>query len=449
MPKVAIFFAFLLISPLLTNSHAFPIDQFTSLDDTVDSIIHNSDIIDVDSDFFLENNFKRYLIFGSNLPQTNVLKNNSLYGIQSDHGFFYVSVLAEKTASNLIAQGYNVIEDSKLDFHTSDQTISDVSRIGEITGSTVAKEKYNATGNDIVIAVVDTGVDFSNPDIQHSLARDELNRPLMLDPDGQGIILTNATFYANISQYDTIRNYTKPLLDNVTSSVYLTRDGAFLDIFQKGDGTTIQVYNSLFPQFGNSVIFNGTLSNDMKIGNSPTDFIKSKSGVYHLGVMYQGGLFGKIQVVPILVVDSITSGVYDTIIPDLSTSWQDYTKDDLDSTKSNYDFDFTDETPIVLGSGNEFLVFDSDNDGKNDYSAGTFGAQVLDVYGVIKNNSANIDDSLNAINGTLLPPIDSEGNFFGVMTDFMGHGTASAARIARTASDIINSTSVNPDRFIV
>jgi len=70
MPKVAIFFVFLLIFPLLTNSHAFPIDQFTSLDDIGDSIIHNSNIIDVDSDFFLENNFKRYLIFGSNLLQT-------------------------------------------------------------------------------------------------------------------------------------------------------------------------------------------------------------------------------------------------------------------------------------------------------------------------------------------------------------------------------------------
>ena len=160
MPKVAIFFVFLLFSPFLTNSYAFPVDHFTSLDDTGDLIIHNSDIIDIDSDFFLENNFKRYLIFGSNLPQTDVLKNNSLYGIQSDHGFFYVSVLAEKTASNFIAQGYNVIEDSKLNFHTSDQIISDVSRIGEITGSTIAKQKYNSTGNDIVIAIVDTGVDY-------------------------------------------------------------------------------------------------------------------------------------------------------------------------------------------------------------------------------------------------------------------------------------------------
>jgi len=105
MPKVAIFFVFLLISPLLTNSYAFPIDQFTSLDDAGYSIIHNSDIIDVDSDFFLENNFKRYLIFGSNSPQTDILKNNSLYGVHSIHGFFYVSVLAEKTASNLLHKG--------------------------------------------------------------------------------------------------------------------------------------------------------------------------------------------------------------------------------------------------------------------------------------------------------------------------------------------------------
>lgn len=65
-------------------------------------------------------------------------------------------------------------------------------------------------------------------------------------------------------------------------------------------------------------------------------------------------------------------------IPDLSTSWEDYTRFDLESgQKPKYDFDFTDEKPIVLGSGKEFLVYDSNNDGKNDYSAGTIGAQVF------------------------------------------------------------------------
>jgi len=431
---------FLLFSPISIHAISFEGENF--FDNSENKIIFDSKIIDVDSDFFLENNFKRYLIFGSTSLQDNLLKNNSMYSVQSDHGFFSISLLSEKTASSLISQGYYVVEDSKLDFHKSEQIISDVSRIGDITGSTITKQKYNSTGNDIVIAIVDTGVDFSNPDIQHSLARDEFNRPIMLDPDGQGIILTNATFAANISQYDTIRNFTKPIMENVTSSVYHTRDGVFLDISQEGKDTTIQVYNSFFPQIGSSIIFNGTLSNDMKIGKSVTDFIKSQSGIYHLGVMYQGGLFGKIQVVPVLVVDSISSGVYDTVIPDLSTSWQDYTRENSNSNQK-FDFDFTDESPITLGSGNEFLVFDYDDDGKNDYSAGTIGANVLDVYGVIKNNSTTIDDSLNAINGTLLPPIDPNGNFFGVMTDFMGHGTSSAASITSRGHetyDIYNDT---------
>ena len=63
---------------------------------------------------------------------------------------------------------------------------------------------YNVTGKNIKIAIIDTGVDFSNLDMQHSLARDDENIPIMLDADGQGLILTNATFAANIDQYGTI-----------------------------------------------------------------------------------------------------------------------------------------------------------------------------------------------------------------------------------------------------
>ena len=444
MLKLALLFAFLLFSLILGNSYALPFDELSSFDDSQNQIIFNSNIIDIDSNFFSENNFKRYLIFGSNSLPNNNLNNNSLYGIKSDHGFFSVSVLSPESASSLVSQGYNVIEDSQLDFHLSEKIIPDASRIGQITGSSTAMQQYNASGNDIVIAIVDTGVDFSNPDIQHSLARDELNYPMMLDPDGQGIILTNATFTAYINEYGTIKNYEKEIPSNMTSSVYFTRDGVFLDMSQGGSGTTIQVYNSFYPQFGDSIIFNGTISHDMKIGNGVNDYIKSASGVYHFGVMYQGEFLNKIQVVPVLVVDSTIAEVYDTIIPDLSTSWADYKIDNFKSnSKSNYDFDFTDETPITLGSGNEFLVFDSDNDGKNDYSAGTFGAQVLDVYGVIENNSTMIHDSLNAINGTLLPPLDSDGNFFGVMTDFMGHGTSSASSITSRGHetyDIYNNT---------
>ena len=81
----------------------------------------DSDIIQVDSNFFSENNFKRYIIFGANLPNSDFLKNNSIYGINSDSGFFYISVLSEKSASSLASQGYTVIEDFQLDFHSTDE----------------------------------------------------------------------------------------------------------------------------------------------------------------------------------------------------------------------------------------------------------------------------------------------------------------------------------------
>ena len=39
-----------------------------------------------------------------------------MYHVNSDAGFFSVSVLSEKSASGLISQGYHVVEDFKLDF---------------------------------------------------------------------------------------------------------------------------------------------------------------------------------------------------------------------------------------------------------------------------------------------------------------------------------------------
>jgi len=196
----------------------------------------------------------------------------------------------------------------------------------------------------------------------------------------------------------------------------------------------------MFPMYGNTPLLNGTLSEDMKIGKDKHDYIESKSGVYHLGVMFQGTP-RQPQVVPVLVVDSKTSGIYDTIIPDMSTSWQDFTNTS-DNKKPEFDFDFTDDVLHIIGDGNEFLVYDYDDDGKFDYSAGTLGAQVLDIYGVI-NNKSNINENFGAINGTLLPPIDQSGQFFGVMTDVFGHGTASAGTIVSKGLqeyDIYNNT---------
>ena len=391
-----------------------------------------------------EQQLKRYLIFGKgSSSELGNIKTD--YSISSSNGFFSIIVIPENTISIFQSKGFHVIEDFQLDFHSkyiSKDNVSQISTIGNIANSERVHSLYNVTGNNVKIAIIDTGVDFSNLDMRHSVARDEQNIPIMLDPDGQGLILTNATFAANIDQYGTIKNFTKSAKYETTSDVYVkSRDGGvFLNIAQNGDETSLLVYNSMFPMYGNTPLLNGTLSEDMKIGKDKHDYIESKSGVYHLGVMFQGTP-RQPQVVPVLVVDSKTSGIYDTIIPDMSTSWQDFTNTS-DNEKPEFDFDFTDDVSHIIGDGNEFLVYDYDDDGKFDYSAGTLGAQVLDIYGVI-NNKSNINENFGAINGTLLPPIDQSGQFFGVMTDVFGHGTASAGTIVSKGLqeyDIYNNT---------
>jgi len=186
-------------------------------------------------------------------------------------------------------------------------------------------------------------------------------------------------------------------------------------------------------------VINGTVSNDYKIGKDSRHYIVSKSGVYHFGIIYETvtqGQTSRLQLVPVLVVDSKIPGLYNTIIPDMSDSWKDFVKFD-NPFLSPYDFDFTDETPITLGNGKEFLVYASHQNGNPDYSAGTVGARVLDLYGVFS-NATKIDKKIGAVNGTLLPPLDPKGNFFGVMYDFGGHGTATAASIVSQGKQAYN-----------
>lgn len=447
---LAVFFGVLFFS-LLASSYAF-IESEKITPKPI--IVQIPEIVQIPPEITQDHKLSRYLVFGrGSADDIRDIAPNQIASSNSANGFFSIVILPEQSASALHTRGYSVMRDVPLDFHAN-ATFSQMSQIRKATGSESVFVKYNYTGAGIKIAIVDTGVDFSNPDMRHSLARDHNNRPIMLDPDGQGLVLTNATFAANINKFGIIENTTKQSLEktneslskNATSTVYLTKNGVFLNLKQK-KGTPISMYNSFFPTSGPFPIFNGTITDDYKIGKTNRDYIKSASGVYHFGMMYQGavqGPFASVQVVPVLVVDSQIPGLYDTIIPDMSTSWKDYTRFDLKKgQKPNYDFDFTDETPIKIGNGNEFLVYDSDKNGRPDYSAGTVGAQVLDIYGIVSQNKSSIDKALKATNGTLLSGMDPHGNYFGVMTDFVGHGTSSAASISSRGVvqyDIYNNT---------
>lgn len=450
-----------------------------------------SEILKVDPRFFATKNdyqLKRYLVFGPNpagagLAAAAGVGSAGTLGtlgapMMPTGGLFSISVMSAEAASELSSQGLIVIEDRPLDLHEpaavspydvdgADDTYaagyaaagtpiigsgehSAVPGLRALSGLDTDAEAYNATGAGVTVAIVDTGVDFSNPDMRHAVARDpDNNHPVMLDPDGRGIVLTNSTFFANIDQDGIIWNHTGPVPEGYDSVAYVTGEGVFLDISQKGRGTIIDVYNSLFPTAGKSPVFEGKLDNDVRIGESGRDYIRSESGTYRLGVIYQIGSPGPaagpagLQVVPVLAVDSFVAGTYDTIIPDMSSSWMDYSHKSGDK-KPDFDFDFTDEEQIVLGSGNEFLIYDSDGDGMIDYTAGAVGARVLDVYSVTNASlSTHYDDTLRAVNGTLLPSIDPGGRFFGIMTDYNGHGTSSAATIASSGKmvyDIYNDT---------
>ena len=72
MPKVAIFiFMFLLLpSSLLTSSHAYLPADLNGIENVQNLPNFDSGIVQIDSDFFVENNYKRYLVFGTNCKMT-------------------------------------------------------------------------------------------------------------------------------------------------------------------------------------------------------------------------------------------------------------------------------------------------------------------------------------------------------------------------------------------
>ena len=368
-----------LIFTLLFSTIAKPASAFYDVDlihpNPPAAFVEKSSIITFSSEPY-ENPVKRYVVFGSG-PVSDVrsIAHNLIYDASSKNGFFSVGVFSQNDILNLKSKGYAVIEDFPLEFDSANQFNTDViaqegSRTGKILGTDDVYQKYGYTGKGVTIGIVDTGTDFSNPDVQDSVARDKNNVPVMIDADGQGLVLTNATFIAKISNKGIINNYTAAIPKNITSNIYVNSNGVFLNLNKNGNGTEIHVFNSMYPKSGSGPILLGTTSNDYKIGKNNKNFIISKSGIYHFGVIYENVLQGQssqLQLVPVLVVDSKIAGLYDTIIPDMSDSWKDFTRFDqpLDNPPQ-YDYDFTDETPITLGNGKEFLVYDSNHDGKPD-----------------------------------------------------------------------------------
>ncbi len=282
---------------------------------------------------------------------------------------------------------------------------ADMYRVREIVGADRVNQ-LGVTGKGVTIAIVDTGTDFTIPDLQQAVARDSLGRAVSFDPDGQGFVIT---------------------------SLVVRRGGDVLKTF----GLSVDVWNAASYT---SVSTASQTVQAVKIGfdyGAPS--VVSKSGNYHFGILREAvqDVISSVTVTidfPVVVVDSVAPNIYDTVVVDMSTAYYNFLKvyqqrlnfEGADSLglglewpaprASWNDHSFADETPHQVG-GNDLIAFDANGDGVPDFSAG------LLAFGI----------DLSGRTGryfSLLPPIDKNGNFINVFFDFESHGSNTAANAA-------------------
>ena len=267
------------------------------------------------------------------------------------------------------------------------------------------------TGENITIGIVDTGIDFGSKGLgMDKIALDNRGTPLLLDADEIGLAITPL----NVTYRDP---YTKMLATK---------------------GKEVLIY---IPTVGMGKV---SIEYDWQAPK-----IESKSGYYKFGFfvafsfpsnsLLGGSAPGIAYLVPTVLVDSQTEGVYDTAFLDLSSTWFTigglfYALGALLNPPSleMLDFSFRDEVPLRIGSGIAGLDFD--NDSVYDFSLGVISGYVYDSFGII-NKTGNIE-GYSWKNGWepkasgIYPGLDPKGSYVSFFYDPIGHGTSVANIIA-------------------
>ncbi len=74
----------------------------------------------------------------------------------------------------------------------SQHLATDMFKVRQIIGADQVNQ-LGISGNNVTVAVVDTGTDFTIPDLQNAVARNNLGQAISFDPDGQSLAITNLT----------------------------------------------------------------------------------------------------------------------------------------------------------------------------------------------------------------------------------------------------------------
>jgi len=288
----------------------------------------------------------------------------------------------------------------------SQRLATDMFRVRQIIGADRVNQ-LGISGNGVTIAIVDTGTDFTIPDLMDAVARNAMGQAISFDADGQSFVITNLT---------------------------VARFGSVLATA----GKVVSVWNAA--SYVNTSPSEPQIEKVQLHYNYVAPTVLSKSGYYHFGILSEeisDVISGETVNLgfPVVVVDAHQAGVYDTVVVDMSTAYYNFLVSYRDTLNSNAaqtldlnltwpspqpawdDHGFADEKPHTATPGNDLIYFDPNNTGVPVFSAGLL-AYGVDLGGYTGKNFA------------LLPPIDPNGNFINVYFDLESHGTSTASNAA-------------------
>ncbi len=266
----------------------------------------------------------------------------------------------------------------------------------KIMNATGVWSSYGVTGENVNIAIIDTGVDYGSLGLGYwdVMARDFYGYPAAFDADALCLVYTNITLTA----------------------------------FQNASGTFIPTsgLDPLVYTPGYAYPFSSLLGDVFPADMNVTGIL-ADGDECHWGIMFQlqfGLYFPVLDLFPVLVVDSDYDATYDTVYVDMSFEWcmVPYLYNQTTGEAWPFwtapwppDYSFADENPITLAS--PVGARDFTGDGIYDLSVSSLG-YFLDVYAM----SPNLDDR-----GLVLQPIAPNGNYVCFVYDFYGHGTSCAS----------------------